>query len=60
MYQLGLIVFINEYTEPGQLTLQVAPPKRLSPPGPSPLNQTPPPAPQPYSLGNEREIKGKS
>ena len=45
MYQLGLIVFINEHTEPGQLTLQVAPPKRLSPPGPSPLNQTPPPAP---------------
>ena len=39
MHQLGLIVFfLNENTEPGSTDpLQVAPPKRLSPPG------TPPP-----------------
>ena len=34
---LGLIVFLNENTKPGSTEpLQVAPPKRLTPPGPSP------------------------
>ena len=53
MLQLGLIVFLNEYTEPRSTEpIQVAPPKRLTPPGPSPLNSPPPP-----SLGNERKVK---
>ena len=56
MHQLGLIVFLNKHTEPRTTEpLQVAPHKRLTPPGPSPLN----PPRQPfilYSLGNERKI----
>ena len=38
MLQLGLIVFLNKHTEPRSTEpLQVAPPKRLTSPGPSPL-----------------------
>ena len=54
MHQLGLIVFLNEHTEPRSTEpLLVAP---LTPPGPMPLNSPPPPL-IPYSLGNERKIK---
>ena len=72
MHQLGLIVFLSEHTEPRSTEpLQVAPPKRLTTPGPSPLNPPPPPPHThthththttpliPYSFGNEREIKEK-
>ena len=66
MHQLGLIVFLNKHTEPRTTEpLQVAPHKRLTPPGPSPLETAPPPPTPPppprqpfilYSLGNERKI----
>ena len=46
MHQLGLIVFLNKHTEPRSTeSLQVASPKRMTPPGPSPLNPPPPPTP---------------
>ena len=48
MHQLGLIVVLNKHTEPRTTEpLQVAPHKRLTPPGPSALNPPPPPPANP-------------